>query len=228
MPTQHSRVFQPNSFSMLRNLFSICALTLLGSVTAFGQVTVGIKGSAQLAKETFAGSGQSITADNIVGFQAGLILKAPVSDQFSIRPQLLYSVKGLKLSSNVLGTGNEAKATINYLEVPIQLAYAFEAGEGNIVIGAGPYLAYALNGTGTTTTNGKTTTESLDFSSSDAQKRFDYGLTVSAGYELNSGLGLSFYYSPGLANLSSSSSSSILTTKNTAIGISISYFFGGN
>lgn len=211
---------------MLRNLLIISAFTLLSSTASFAQVSVGIKGSAQLANQKYSSSGISITGDNIVGFQAGLLLNAPLSDQISLRPQLLYSTKGTKLSGSLLGGAGENKGIINYLELPIQLAYSLEVGEGNVVIGAGPYVAYALNAKSTTTFAGQSMTESVDFSGPDSPKRFDYGIHVSAGYELFSGLGLSVYYAPGLANLNNSNSGTDLTVKNTSYGISLSYFFG--
>ena len=158
---------------MLRTLLAVSVFTALGSAAAFGQVLIGVKGSAQLAGEKFSGAGVTVSTDNIVGFQAGLMVNVPISDQLSIRPQLLYSTKGFKLSSGALGGVGEAKAGINYLELPIQLAYSFKAGDGNLVIGAGPYAAYALNGKFTATVNGQTTTQSLDLSTADAQKRLE-------------------------------------------------------
>ncbi len=131
-----------------------------------------------------------------------------------------------KLQRSQTTTAHKVKVGINYLELPIQLAYSFEAGDGNLVVGAGPYAAYALNGKVTASANGQTTTESLDFGTSEAQTRFDYGLYLSAGYELSSGLGISLYYAPGLANLTNSTASAQATTKNTSYGISIGYFFG--
>ncbi|MBO0949973.1 porin family protein [Fibrella forsythiae] len=214
------------SHSMLRNLLTISVFTLLSSAVSFAQVSVGIKGSAQLANQKYSSSGISISGDDIVGFQAGLLVNAPLTDQLSLRPQLLYSTKGTKLSGSLLGGAGESKTAVNYLELPIQVAYSLEAGNGNVVIGAGPYVAYALNGKSSGTFGGQTVSESIDFSASDAPKRFDYGLYLSAGYELYSGVGLSFYYAPGLANLTNSASSADVTVKNTSYGISLSYFFG--
>ncbi|MEZ0538475.1 porin family protein [Fibrella arboris] len=213
---------------MLRKFLTVCVCTLVGSAAAFGQVSVGVKGSLQFASQKYSSSGLAISGDNIIGFQAGLLLNAPLTEQLSLRPQLLYSTKGTKFSGSLLGGSGESKGTLNYLELPIQLAYSLEVGEGNVVIGAGPYVAYALSGKSTATFGGQTMTESVDFSTSDAPKRLDYGLYVSGGYELYSGLGLSVYYAPGLANLSKSNSGSDVTGKNTSYGISLSYFFGSN
>ncbi|MEZ0608712.1 porin family protein [Fibrella sp. WM1] len=213
---------------MLKRLLLAAAISAVGITSSMAQVAIGLKGSLQFANEKITSSGISINGENLLGFQAGLILKAPITDQLSIRPQLLYSTKGLKLLGSTFGGNGETKAVINYLEVPIQLAYSIEAGDGNVVLGAGPYLAYALSGKATVTVNGQSETEDLDFNDSDAQKRFDFGLNISAGYELNSGLGISAYYSPGLANLAPSNSGTNVTIKNSAFGISLSYFFGGN
>ena len=213
---------------MLRTSLAALVVALVSLCSASAQTTLGIKGSLQIANEKFSTSNDSFTGDNVVGFQAGLLLKAPINEQFSIRPQLLYSTKGFGISANVLGVNNSARLVFNYLEVPIQLAYSLEVGQGNVVVGAGPYVAYALNGKSTVTVNGQTETEDIEFGSASSQKRFDFGLNLSVGYELSTGLGLSAYYSPGLANLTESRNGVDVNIRNTAFGLSLGYFFGGN
>ncbi len=215
---------------MKKFFYSIVALSLI-STLSFAQVRVGVKGSLQFANQKISSQGFNITGSNLLGFQAGLLLDAPLSDNLSLRPQILYSVKGSKydLSSLLggLGGSGDATTTINYVEVPVQVAYGFEVGNGRVVLGAGPYIAYALNGKSKGNFNGMSGTESIEFGSGQNQtKRLDFGLHVSAGYELSSGLMLSGYYSPGLSSLSNAPSSDG-TVKNTAFGVSLGFLFGG-
>lgn len=214
---------------MLRNLLAISALTLLGGISAVAQVSIGVKGSVQFANIIVTPTTQK--ASSLVGFQAGLMLDAPITDQLSIRPQLLYSVKGAKQTLNAQGVNLEAKVAVNYLEVPIQLTYGFEVGEGRVVIGAGPYLGYGLSGStkSTVTFNGQTETETEDITFGDDGdlKRIDIGLHFSAGYELSSGLMVSGYFSPGLTNISNNATvGTNESAKTTAFGLSLGYFFG--
>lgn len=207
---------------MLRNLLSVCAFVLLGSVAASGQIAVGVKGSLQLSTITITPN--TLQPSSLVGFQAGLMLDLPITDEISLRPQLLYSVKGAKQSASAQGVTVEQKAMINYLEVPVQITYGFEAGDGRVVIGAGPYLGYGLSGSSVSTFNGQSETTKFTFDDKDDLKRIDVGLHLSAGYELSSGLLVSGYFSPGLTNISSDKD---VTAKTSAYGLSLGYFFGG-
>ena len=121
---------------MLRKVFSVGAIISLCCATAFGQVAIGVKGSLQLSNLTSSAFNQQNS--NLIGFQAGLLLNAPINEQLSIRPQLLYSVKGSKAVGSAQGISVDAKLAINYLELPVQLAYGFEVGEGRVVVGAVP------------------------------------------------------------------------------------------
>ena len=103
--------------------------------------------------------------------------------------------------------------------------YGFDAGNGRFVLGAGPYLAYALSSEVKINYSGMAQAEPAVFGWDENQiKRFDFGLHLSAGYELTSGLMVSGYYSPGLANIINIPNA---TLKNTAFGISLGFLFGG-
>lgn len=219
---------------MKKFFYSVIALSLV-STLSFAQVRFGVKGSLQFANVKFSGQGLNYSGSNLLGFQAGVLLDAPLSGNLSLRPQLLYSVKGTKFDLNSLlggtGTGStDLKLTLNYLEIPVQLAYGIETNSGRIVLGAGPYVGYALNGKGSFNgagTSGTGGSQSVEFGSGEDQtKRIDFGLHLSAGYELTSGLMLSGYYAPGLSSLSNAPSSGG-TVKNTAFGVSLGFLFGG-
>jgi hypothetical protein len=183
-----------------------------------------------------------------IGFQAGLMADIPITDRLSVRPKLLYSTKGYRLDPrpllNLFNTafGIEAldlpdslvqPAVVNYLELPVQLMYGFDVGPGRIVLGAGPYAAYALSGS----FGGQAITFAPE------TPRLDYGATLSVGYELPMGLTLSAYYSHGMANLAGNTptngsldpndpefnpslSVSGGTFANRTFGFTVGFFFG--
>ena len=155
---------------MLRKLFIASAVAILGSIPSFGQVVIGVQGSLQFSNFNASANGINISGNNVVGFQAGLMLDAPLSGNLSLRPQLLFSTKGSELSSG----GATSKTTLNYLEVPIQLCYGLEAGNGKVVLGAGPYLAYGLGGTSTSTSGSQSQTESVKFGGNDNPQAYGY------------------------------------------------------
>jgi len=199
----------------------------ISSTFATAQVRVGVTGGVQLANQPVKFSSITLTSDRLVGYHAGLLLDAPLAGNLSLRPQLLYSVKGGKYDLGGFSGGlvDDLKTTINYLEIPIQLMYGLEAGPGQVKIGAGPYIGYAINGKTSGSSNGQSGSETIEFGSGqDQTKRLDYGLRLSAGYELTSGLGVTAFYAPGLANLANTSQGSV---KNIAFGLSLSYLFSG-
>ena len=199
----------------MKTFYCLALTLLLGMFTnAQAQTRFGIQGSLQFANISSSGNGVSFTGDNLLGFRGGVLADLPISGQISLRPQLLYSTKGTDFSKV---TGTPLKTGIQYLEVPVQLMYSLNAGPGHVVLGAGPYVGYALS----STTNG-TSDASLD-----GLNRLDVGLALSAGYELESGLIFSGYFSPGLTNLIADSAQlGGATSRNTAFGLNVGYIFG--
>lgn len=242
----------------MRKIYLAILLGLITSAAAHSQILYGVQGSFQSSNVAlgssagaFGGLGLDMSAmlKARLGFRAGVMADIPITDRLSVRPQLLYSAKGYKvdprplLASLLGGFGGLTDALpdslvqtvgVNYLEVPVQVMYGLDAGPGRVVIGAGPYVAYALGGS----LNGKT--EAF----SNSINRFDYGANLSLGYELPMGLTVSAYYSHGFANLIAPTQSAPPTDptvdpdldpsafmpsgriSNRSFGLSIGYFFG--
>ena len=56
--------------------------------------------------------------NTIFGFNGGLFLKVPVTSNFAVQPELLYTTKGSELTYNSFVTG-KASFTLNYVEMPV-------------------------------------------------------------------------------------------------------------
>ncbi|WP_375447294.1 porin family protein [uncultured Fibrella sp.] len=242
----------------MKRLCVTLLLFSLYSATATAQIRYGVMGSVQASNVastvdlTSLGPTLGTLAVPInqrVGFRAGLMADIPLTDRLSVRPQLLYSVKGgnvdvgtfvanaltrVGLPSSTLSIGTPiSKVVVNYIELPVMVTYGFEAGPGRLVVGAGPYAAVAVGGT----ING----ESINFDTSNFHKH-DLGATASLGYELPVGLTFSAYYTHGLTNFSKNSTPNFAalnptnptasldpsafggTLRNRSYGISIGYF----
>ncbi len=179
------------------------------------QMRFGVKGGVNLANASVTG----FSTSSILSFHGGIVLDASLSESISIQPNLLFSQKGFQLDL----LGSSSKATFNYIEVPVNFMYKVSDA---FSVGAGPYLGYAISGsTKSTSSAGVTTNKDVDFTT-DKVNRFDYGLNITAGYEVIEGLAVSINYSLGLANLNSDTSSSAQTIKNNVIGFSVTKFFG--
>ena len=92
--------------------------------------------------------------------------------------------------------GIVSKASISYVELPIQLMYGLPMGPGRLLVGAGPYAAVAVGGS----VNG----QAINFNTSNFRK-LDVGATASLGYELPMGISLSVYYAQGVTNIAKNS-----------------------
>lgn len=163
------------------------------------------------------------------GFNAGVNAEIPLGPEVYLQPGLLYTTKGAKAD------GSDDKINLSYLELPVNLLYRPEFGTGHILVGVGPYVAYALSGkikpeSGADVdfkfSNDITAAEEL--SGTPYVKRFDAGLNLLAGYEfmnkvslqLNAGLGLT-KINPKIEGEYDGKSS----MKNTGFGVSVGYRF---
>lgn len=126
----------------------------------------------------------------------------------------------------------EGSTTLSYLEVPLNVGYRLEAGSAKVNFGLGPYLGFGIAGKtkATTSITGFPTTETEEDikwgndEDSDV-KPLDFGLNIGAGIEF-SNIHIGLQYGLGLANIQPKGDSDN-TAKNSTIGISLGYFFGG-
>lgn len=200
---------------------TLVAVLLTGTIYAQTKPTFGIR--AGINFQNLNGkdnSGDKLNNDLKTGFNIGANAEIPVGVDFYLQPGLLFTTKGTKFDiSQVKTTWN-----ISYLELPVNFIYKPELGDGKVLLGFGPYAAFALGGK---TKVGNVETD-INFGSSDDDelKSFDAGANLLAGYEfsnkfsfqLNAGLGLVNIYNRPTNN-------SKATLKNTGFGVSVGYRF---
>jgi hypothetical protein len=105
------------------------------------------------------------------GFHFGLMFQYDLPANFFLQPELLFSTQGLKEEA----TGHEAETSrLNFLQVPVYAGYKIDAGLGlNIILAAGPYLAYGISGS------------EGAYGDDGTFKRFDAGLSAMGGIQFN-------------------------------------------
>jgi hypothetical protein len=219
------------------NKFFLTVFLLSLSVAGFSQLSIGAQAGGVLSSPSIKSTDlfdQSIDAKSRFSWKAGFVFDIPFGeDGWRFMPELNYVNKGFDLDMNTSFLGQavviNGNSNIGYLEVPLNVAYAVEMGDNNLVIGAGPYVAFGLTGKnnfegsvgGQVVTSDK---ESIDFGSDPGQiKPFDYGANLSVGYLLSGGLMFKANYNLGLANISNEGNGS--SYKNNYLGLSIVYFF---
>jgi hypothetical protein len=173
-------------------------------------VKFGVKGSANFYK--FGGSDGSDIEDQKmkVGFNAGGIANIPVSEMFSIQPELLFSNQG---TAQEVG-GETLKWDLNYINVPVMAQYNNPSG---FYAETGPEFGFLMSA------KAKFDGESEDI------KEFFSGFNLSwglgAGYKLPSGLGFGARYNLGLTSIADDSDSKVT---NNGFTVGLFYMFGGS
>ncbi len=198
----------------------IAALLFTVSALAQSKVTYGVRAGVNFQNL----NGKDSDGDNLdnelkTGFNVGVNAEVPVGIDFYLQPGLLFSTKGAKYDFQ----GVKTTRNISYLELPVNFLYKPAFGNGRLLLGFGPYAAFAVGGkikVGSTDID-------MDFGNEVGEtKPFDAGANLIAGYEcnnkfsfqLNAGLGLTNMY-----NRPSGDSESSL--KNTGFGVSLGYRF---
>ncbi len=189
-----------------------CASTI--SLTSNAQLPIALVAGVNMANATQKMAGSSISSSSITGFHIGLMTELSFGEKLSLMPGLIYSIKGSKVSDfNVT-------AKINYLEIPINVAYKLPV--NGLFVYAGPYLGYALSGT--TEVSGSSTSMTFGNDSSNNAKKMDVGLNIGVGYNLPMHLFVRAQYGMGLSNLQPKGDADNMI-KNKVFGISVGYYF---
>ncbi|HAH23232.1 MAG TPA: PorT family protein [Prolixibacteraceae bacterium] len=220
-----------------KNLFLIAIMVMFG-LSAMSQedqkISFGLRGGVNF--QNINGKdvgGDKLNADMLTGFNAGVVIQIPVAPEFYFQSGLLYTTKGAK-SDNFQGTGMAVKLTPSYLELPLNLLYRPLLGQGHLLLGFGPYVAYGLGGKAKLGNNEYDIIYAKEYSSllpyGQYLKRFDFGGNLFFGYELSNGISLQLNTQLGLAKINSDNtnplySNSKASFKNTGFGLSLGYMF---
>jgi len=177
-------------------------LGLVVGTFAFAQTspTFGLKAGLNISSISDDGYEDSKSK---AGFYGGLFMNAPLSEQFSIQPEVLYSQYGaktvLKNSTTIAGTTidtrNSASLNLDYITVPVM--FQFHATPA-FYIEAGPEFGFLVSAKAkgdttrtTTTAGGSSTTANESYTSQDMKDNF-------SGFNMGAGLGLGFNFTQNL------------------------------
>ncbi|MBC8034634.1 MAG: PorT family protein [Chitinophagaceae bacterium] len=158
------------------------------STAVVGRTVFGIKGGVNLSNLYV----DEINDENAkFGFQVGGFVKAGLSDNFAIQPELIYSQKGAELDYNNIFASGKVALKLHYIELPVMAVVNL----GPINIQAGPYVSYlAAVSVKNKGDNGDNFEEEID---KDNFESFDYGVAGGLGIDGN-GVGFGIRYNYGL------------------------------
>ena len=155
------------------------------------------------------------------GFHAGVTADMPVAPDYFLQPALLYSKKGAEYA-------NENKLILSYIELPVNFLYKPVLADGRLLLGFGPYAAYAISGKYKPSTGPAADINFDESATSPSFKRFDAGANFLAGYELANHLSFQLNAQLGLLDINRKSPTILndqSSVKNTGFGVSLGYTF---
>lgn len=127
----------------MKKLF-VAAFFALFAVASFAQVSWNAKAGINMSTLSGIKDGDMKMK---VGYQFGVGMEYAFNDTWAIQPSLLFITKGAKAEESEDGETYSETYNPMYLQLPIMAAVRFKVSDGmNLVINAGPYLAYGIGG----------------------------------------------------------------------------------
>jgi hypothetical protein len=216
---------------------SLIAMLLMGfSTLAFAQkpITFALLGGVNIQNQTGKNYlGNKLENDMIVGFHIGAEAPIRLADEFYFQPGLLFTTKGAKNT----GSGITLTNNLSYLELPLNLVYRGTLGSGFILVGFGPYVAYAIQGKSKLEGGGISLKSDIGFKnkltlgdpiSTTYFRPIDAGGNIFFGYEMASGLFLRLNAQLGMIGINPEDNrfpKGETLIKNTGFGLSLGYRF---
>jgi len=203
----------------MKKLLLTLALSTAALFTFAQLPTFGIKAGVNSAKISASQGDISVSTGYLTSFHAGAFVDFKLG-AVSLQPALYYSGKGGKFDD---GDGTVYKTSLYYVQVPVNIVYHIPAVIGSVYLGAGPYAAFGVSAKDKYTSGGQTVSQDLSFGDdSEEIKRTDFGINGIAGFQFKGGFLVGLNYDLGLSNISNSSMAS---TKNRVLGVSVGFTF---
>jgi len=135
-------------------------------------------------------------------FNAEALVYIPVLKNYYLRTGLAYVNKGTTIQEDALTTTNK----ISYIELPVTLVRKYDISTlGKLIAGVGGYFAMGDNGTITYETPNSNSSNYISFGEDQDFLKYDAGIRVVTGLELNNRLTFNLGYDFGLTNIASQS-----------------------
>ena len=206
----------------MKRLFLSFFILIGGFGTAHAQsARFGIKTGGSLT--SFVGKDVKTTATSKLGFHTGIVANLGLTDRFSVQPELLYSMKGVKDELSSSGSATlMGYQTLHYVDVPVLLKASFNS----LFVEGGPQVGVLISATQSVESGSM----SKSTSSKEAFKDVDFGYALGIGVQASTGLMAGLRYNGGLSNIAKPVTLGGQTiqpeARNSAFQIYVGYLFG--
>ncbi|WP_277496391.1 porin family protein, partial [Elizabethkingia anophelis] len=127
-----------------------------------------------------------------IGFYAGVFMNAPISSEFSIQPEVVYSQQGAKFKD--FGNVTDLKKNLGYINVPVMVQYNATP---DFYLEAGPEFGFLVDAQD----KGKVNGVSYKSSGTDGYNTFNFGMGLGAGYRFTPNISINARYTAGFTNI---------------------------
>lgn len=183
-----------------------------GAQSNYGEFKWGLTGGMAFANMNQLGDFEKDKGK--LGLVAGAFMKIPLSHKASIRPELLFNMKGATLKETVQGQENKGRYSLNYVEVPISLDFEFM---GIFDLHAGVQGAYLLSN------SFKLNGEKIDLVD-DVLKKTEFGFHFGTGIDLGN-IGMHVRFQQSLTSFLDKNKTADFDPRNWGITLTGAYMF---
>jgi hypothetical protein len=181
--------------------------------------------------------GKKLNNDLMVGYNVGVNAEFPIAPDFYFQPGLMFSAKGAQEKTEILGRTIKSSINLGYIELPLNFLYKPLLGNGHLILGFGPYVAYGITGKVKYEGGDGSFESDIEFknkTSIDGDafviRPLDAGANILFGYEFASRLSFQLNAQLGLLNIQPEYAVGDMgdaKMNNTGFGLSLGYRFGG-
>ncbi len=198
-------------------LFAAVAVFGFANIHAQDGIKFGAKAGVNFAKLT----GDDLEdADGRTGFHVGGLVEIPISEKFSVQPELVYSQQGLQYKDTFEGFTYEQKWKLDYINIPVMAKFYVADG---FAIEFGPQFGFIMNAKSESSVGDN----SQEFDIKDDVAGFDFSAGAGVSYKLPNGLFFQGRYMFGLSNVDKSEEEEGFDDNltNSVLSFSIGFMF---
>ena len=199
-------------------------LGLVAGTFAFAQTSpsFGLKAGLNISSISDDGYEESKSK---AGFYGGVFMNAPLSEQFSIQPEVMYSQLGAKTDYKLAGTTFSNELKLDYITVPVM--FQFRATPA-FYLEAGPEFGFLVSAKSkNTVSNGNGSGSNTNELNKDNFNGFNFGLGLGLGFDITKNFGVNARYTAGFSDVTKPESdpSTDAKNRNNNFQVGLSYKF---
>jgi len=226
------------TIQFFRKVCLIFGSAFLLANSIYAQASFGIRAGVNLQNI----NGKDATGDKLKNdlaprFHVGIQADIPIAPEFYFQPGLLFITKGAKSEIIIVEQAVTSDLNISYIELPLNLLFKPALGNGHLLLGVGPYLAYGIGGKAKYEGAGITGTQDVEFENEVTlgatantyyMRPFDAGANLFVGYQFAGGLFFQLNTQLGLLKINpdyTNAPNNDTEYRNTGFGLSVGYGF---